>query len=179
MVDILNKELDRLAALLERFLAFARPRSVAVSELHLDDIIDPVVTLVESQASRQDVRVHWERSAPDRIVRGDKEQLTAVIMNLVLNAIQAMPSGGQVTIRSDAALRGKREFIQVSVDDEGPGVPDEMKEKIFEPFVTTKEGGSGLGLAIAARVVDAHGGLLEVARGTRGGAEFRVLLPPA
>jgi signal transduction histidine kinase len=177
MIDILNKELDRLAAVLERFLSFARPKSVTVTDICIDDVIEPVVALVEPQARKQDTRIRWDRCPKPASIRGDKEQLTGVVMNVVLNAVQAMPAGGEVTISSEPATRGKRQFCQITIGDEGPGVPEDLKDKIFDPFVTTKDAGSGLGLAIAARVVDAHDGLIEVGVRKPHGAEFRILLP--
>jgi signal transduction histidine kinase len=177
MIDILNKELDRLAALLERFLSFARPKSVSITDVRLEEVIEPLVALVEPQARKQRVDVRWDRSGSDLSIRGDKEQLAAVLMNVLLNAVQSMPDGGEVTLRAEPATRAKRELCMIRIEDEGPGVPADMKDKIFDPFVTTKEGGSGLGLAIAARVVDAHGGFIEVKDRDMGGAEFRILLP--
>ncbi len=177
MIGILNKELDRLGALLERFLSFARPRPFSVASLSVDEVIEPVLSLLEPQARKQGVELAWERSAVPMSIRGDREQVTTVLMNVLLNAIQAMPDGGTVTVHSDRAARGRKEYCLIRVHDSGPGVPDDMKEKIFNPFVTTKEQGSGLGLAIAARVVDAHEGFIEVHDGEGGGAEFRVMLP--
>jgi len=177
MLDILTKELDRLAALLERFLSFARPRPSAVADVAIDDFIEPVVSLVEAQARKSNVSLQWQRSGPDAVVRGDKEQLTTLLLNLVLNAIQAMPQGGAVRIDTERATRGRRAWWMIRVGDDGPGVPPDMRDKIFDPFVTTKEGGTGLGLAIAARVVDAHHGMIELSERSGGGAEFRILLP--
>lgn len=177
MLDILTKELDRLAALLERFLSFARPRPSAIAEVAIDDFVEPVVSLVEAQARKSNVALQWLRSGPDAVVRGDKEQLTTLLLNLVLNAIQAMPRGGTVRIETEKTTRGRRAWWMIRVGDEGPGVPSDMRDKIFDPFVTTKEGGTGLGLAIAARVVDAHEGMIELSERAGGGAEFRILLP--
>lgn len=177
MLDILTKELDRLAALLERFLSFARPRPSTIAEVAVDDFVEPVVSLVEAQARKQNVSLQWQRSGPEAVVRGDKEQLTTLLLNLVLNAIQAMPRGGTVRIDAERATRGRRGWWMIRVGDDGPGVPPDMRDKIFDPFVTTKEGGTGLGLAIAARVVDAHQGMIELLERAGGGAEFRILLP--
>mgnify|MGYP001766866601 CR=1 FL=1 len=177
MLDILRKELDRMEALLERFLSFARPRATAVEDVAIDDVIGPVVALVETQARKQNVVLKWTSGGEQAVVRGDKDQLTTVVVNLVLNAVQAMPRGGTVRIATERVSRGRRDWWMIRVQDEGPGVPSDLREKIFDPFVTTREGGTGMGLAIVTRVLDAHQGLVELTDRPGGGAEFRILLP--
>jgi two-component system, NtrC family, sensor histidine kinase HydH len=179
MIDILTRELDRLSALLGRFMSFARPLPFCITQISLRELIEPVVSLMEAQARKQNVRIEFDPAGADAAIRGDKQQVTSVLMNLLINAIQAMPSGGSVRIRTQRVSRARRQYGVITLQDTGPGVPDELKDKIFNPFVTTKEQGSGLGLAIAARVVDAHDGLIELRDAQGGGAEFTILLPIA
>ncbi len=179
MVDILLKELDRLGAILEKFLSFARPKDVHVTTVPVVDVIEPVVELLQSQARTGGVEMEWDRACLDLAIRGDRETLKLVIMNLLLNAIQAMPKGGKVAIGCRAFSRGRRIYCEIAIEDSGPGVAEHMVEKIFNPFVTTKDGGNGLGLSIAARIVDQHEGFVTVDKGKAGGAVFRVGLPLA
>ena len=179
MVQILTKEIDRLSAVLERFLSFARVPRFEVNDVALNDLVRPVVELMSSHARQSSVTIEPCPCAQELRVRGDKENLTLVLMNVLLNAIQASPHGGVVTIRCTAEMRRKQAYCAMIVQDQGPGVPEELRERIFDPFFTTRDGGSGLGLSIAARIVDAHGGFIEVTTGSQGGAVFRIVLPRA
>lgn len=107
----------------------------------------------------------------------DPDKMAQVLMNLLLNAIQAMPSGGEVTVGLREETRGGRLFACVEVLDQGPGVPPELRDRIFDPMFTTKPDNAGLGLSISARIVEAHKGMIEVSDSPSGGACFRVLLP--
>ncbi len=177
MVDILSKEIDRLGAVLERFLSFARLPRFEVAEVRVSELVEPVVALMAAQARQSDVTLDAPACPDDLVVRGDRENLTLVLMNVLLNAIQASPQGGVVTVSCQDATVRKQRYCVLAVHDQGPGVPEELREKIFNPFFTTRDNGSGLGLSIAARIVDAHDGFIEVGAGKTGGAVFRVLLP--
>jgi signal transduction histidine kinase len=115
----------------------------------------------------------------------DRQQLTHAIMNVLLNAIQAMPSGGTLTIRADVVTPpdGSRATVsrvaRIAVSDTGPGIPKEYMDRIFEPYFTTKEGGTGLGLALAHRVVVEHRGTIRAENASGGGARFVIELPCA
>lgn len=177
MLDILSKEIDRLTAVLERFLSFARLPRFTVDDVKLRDVVEPVVELMSAQARQSGVTLQCVGCADALVVRGDKENLTLVLMNLVLNAIQASPAGGQVEVRCMRETVRRAHYCVIAVRDQGPGVPDDLREKIFNPFFTTRDAGSGLGLSIAARIVDGHEGFIEVSAAQGGGAVFRVVLP--
>ncbi len=185
MLDLHLREIDRLAATLDRFLAFARPHAVKREEVDLMRVAREVLALVEPQARRAGVRIE-EPTGQAPAVLGDADQIAQVLMNLLLNAIQAQPGGGQVLVRLGEARRGSRRFASIEVVDRGPGVPEDLRERIFNPLFTTRPDGAGLGLSISARIVEAHGGLIEVtdapeapAPAPRPGACFRVFLPAA
>jgi len=178
MVVILRKEIDRLAALLERFLAFARPGSLTLVAVTLSKVVKDAVDLVEPQAKVRRVEIHLEgvgTSAPS--VRGDGSMLTQVLLNLLLNAVQFSPEGGSVWVRITNEARPHGSFVVVSVRDQGPGIPKENQERIFDPFFSTRDQGSGLGLSIASRLMDEHHGAIEVMPSAPQGAEFRLLFP--
>jgi signal transduction histidine kinase len=122
-------------------------------------------------SSKVELRREFEAALPT--VQADRDQLTQVIVNLLTNAEQAMPSGGLCTVR---LRRGPGREVVLEVEDRGPGIPEADRQRIFEPYFTTKAGGSGLGLAIVQRIVTEHGGRIEVGGKTGEGACFRVIL---
>jgi len=175
MVEIHKKELDRLNSLLERFLEFARPAHLDVKQVNICEIIDQTMVLLESQPRKEQVKLSWRKPAEPLRMNGDKEKITQVLFNLFLNAIQNSTQKQQVDIRCGHTSRMKKEYIYVEIQDQGPGIPKHVMEKIFDPFFTTKDKGSGLGLSIASRIVDEHGGFIEVESPACGGALFRIL----
>lgn len=187
--DLVVREADRLNRLLADFLDFARTRVTRVSRLDLGAIANAAAMIATAHPDRRAGVQVQVRVAPDLPpVEGDEDLLHRAVFNLVLNAVQAVGPEGHVFIDVDryrptgehgaasALLTG--ELLTVSVTDDGPGVPPELKDRLFEPFVTGKAGGTGLGLPVVHRAVEAHRGVVLVdslARGTR----FTMLLPIA
>jgi two-component system sensor histidine kinase HydH len=172
-LEIINIESQRLNKLLTGFLEFARPRAPRYQPVEVESVIDSVRTLIAQspQGREAEIRVEVEPGLPE--VECDPEQLKQVLLNLVLNALQASPPGGEVVIRADRT----RENVSIGVRDSGPGVPPAHQDKIFEPFFTTRESGSGLGLAIAANIIRQHGGNLVADHNDDKGMTFRLDLP--
>ncbi len=170
---IAAREVGRLDGLVAEFLAYARPRQPELQTADLSVVIDHVIRLLTPEAERAGIRL--ERRADDDLpfARMDPEQIQQVFFNLVLNGLQAGPPGSAVTIW----LRRDGPAAIIDVVDRGPGVPREGRDRLFEPFVTTKAQGTGLGLAVSHRIVAAHGGRVEYADEPGGGARFRVILP--
>jgi signal transduction histidine kinase len=180
IVDIQMTELHRLRDLLNRFLRFAKPGSVNQAVVDLDEVANHLVELTDVQARRTGIEVVRSPGCRELSVAGDAKALQQVLLNLVLNAIDASPDKGTVEVRCARVERGQRSWHTVSVSDQGPGVPPGKEDEIFNPFVTTKEDGTGLGLSIASRIVDQHNGFIEVTPGPSGdGATFTVFIPPA
>jgi two-component system, NtrC family, sensor histidine kinase HydH len=179
MVAILEKEIDRLAALLERFLAFARPGNLVLARVNLVDILERAMALVRPQADVAHVTLQLESEGAGLLVDGDADKLTQVVLNLLLNAVQFSPQGGWVKVRGQAQSLPHGRFAVVSVTDQGPGIAAENRERIFDPFFSTRQGGTGLGLAIASRLLDEHRGYIEVASVVGQGTEMQVYLPMA
>lgn len=166
---VVLEEVDRLKRIVDEFSHFARLPRPTLAELDLGATIAPLMALYSPHDGlRYDVRL-----ASGVRARADKDQLAQVLVNLVKNAEEAMPEGGLVTVRVRAAETG----AILEVEDEGPGVPAELKDRLFEPYVTTKPQGSGLGLAIASRIATEHGGELSVHDAPRRGTVFRLTLP--
>jgi signal transduction histidine kinase len=173
-VEILTAESQRLNRLLTNFLDFARPRLPRFQWADPAGLIQSVAALARHAARREDVAlsIHLADSLPE--IECDAEQMKQVLLNLVLNAIQAVNGRGEVAIRGFTT--SEELFIEVS--DGGRGIPAEDREHIFDPFFTTKENGTGLGLAVAANIVAQHGGTLTCSANERGpGTTFRVQMP--
>jgi signal transduction histidine kinase len=181
MWEIHRKEIDRLGSVAEKFLSFARPSPLQLREIDLSSVMERAKSLVEAQARRQKVEVLIEEGAPlgHRRVMADKQQVTQVLLNLNLNALQAIgEEGGIVHTTTAIETRGDREYAVVIIENDGSSIPEEDLERIFDPFVTSKSNGSGLGLSIASRIIEQHGGFIEVRnRADQRGVAFSVFLP--
>ena len=171
--DIGAKELARLEGLLGEFLEYARPHDPALRQTDLHEIAERVAALLRSEAERKGVTLTLERSTTLPLLSLDPAQITQVLFNVVLNAIQATMSGGHVRIRESL----EPAWGVIDIVDEGPGIPPEHALRIFEPFFTTKSRGTGLGLAISQRIVTAHHGTMEAISMSPSGSMFRIRLP--
>lgn len=170
--EIAKREVDRLDRLVKEFLSFARPAKPAVAPADVNEVVRSVLLLVEQRAAGQRVSVEAHLAADLPPVAVDSEQIKQVLLNLAINALQAMKDGGRLVFRT---IRGEREGVVIEVEDEGGGVDPAIASRIFDPFFTTKEQGVGLGLSVAYRIVAQHGGTLAVSNGARG-AVFRLAL---
>jgi two-component system, NtrC family, sensor histidine kinase HydH len=186
--QILVKETDRLDAILGRYLDVARPAPADPGRADLAAVLADLVRLTSARARRAGVALVSEVPGGVPAAAIPEDALRQVLLNLVLNAIQALARGGQVTIAATAGepqrLRRPdapvpRRVVQLSVADNGPGIPPEEREHIFDPFYTTKPGGTGLGLAICQRIVQGYRGAIEFEPGRPTGARFIVELPVA
>lgn len=172
-LNVVQQEFDRIADIVGRLLDFQRPQTGQQQPVQVADILDYVVRLAKRQVQRSDVQLvrHVPTDLP--LILAFENQLKQVFLNLILNAAEAMPDGGVVTVTAwyDA------EKLYLEFADTGPGLSAEVQAHLFEPFYTTKADGSGLGLAVSCEIVAYHGGELSV-RSTLGeGAVFRVSLP--
>ena len=175
-------EIDRLTGVLERFLGFARPAAPSLGEVDLRGVAEQLAGLIEAQARRGGAVVALQLGDGPTPVQGDREQLVQAGLAIALNGLDAMAeagSAGSLTIGLEPGSRGRHRFHVLRIDNDGPGIPEELLERIFDPFVTTREEGSGLGLSIAARIVDGHGGWIAAANRPGGGVSFRIWLPAA
>ncbi len=170
--DILIKEVDRLNKVLEDFLRFARPEPIERGRFSPNQSIKQVLELTRQQALRNRVTVEVEL-AEDLEIPGRGEQIQQALLNLVLNALQVMPDGGLLKVSS--SLQANEYGIQVT--DNGPGIAMEDRERIFNPFVTTRDTGTGLGLAITQRIVQGHEGHIVLDSTPGQGASFTLFFP--
>ena len=175
-LHVILEQIVRMENTIQGLLDFARPPEMHQVRHDLRDTLRRALNLVEGRARQQGVVIREESSPAPVLVDGDPEQLHQVFVNLLLNGIDAMPQGGElgVTIQGQEGSDGGCRFI---VCDSGMGIPPDIMERMFEPFVTSKEHGTGLGLAISHRIVMQHGGKLTAANREAGGAVFTVELP--
>ncbi|MDR1686538.1 MAG: hypothetical protein LBR82_08910 [Desulfovibrio sp.] len=167
-------EVDRLDRVVSELLEFARPGVLSTSECSLRELVDRALRLADAdlKAKRIAVKVEEEPDFPPVSVNG--ERLTQALLNLFLNAVQAMETGGELRV---ALGRLPGSEFNISVCDTGPGIPEDVKHSLFTPYFTTKAGGTGLGLAIVHQIVEGHGGTIRVVDAPGRGAVFTITLP--
>ena len=169
----LKTEVERINRQISDFLRYSRPNKLDLQQIEVRDAIKESLRIVEPQAEDQNIKISLiEREDVPPII-GDAEMLRSVFTNLFLNAVQAMEStGGNLGV----TVAAEDESVKIEIKDTGNGIPEENLEKIFEPYFSTKETGTGLGLAIVKKIVDDHGGTIEVESKTGAGATFIVKL---
>lgn len=172
-LQIIQKECRRLDRLLTNFLEFARPRPPAFMSTDIGLVLDSVIVLAGHALSPGCITLSKQLSDNMPVIDCDAEQLKQVMLNLTLNAIQAMPHGGQITL--SAGVEHRQAVIQVV--DEGLGIRPDHLDRIFDPFFTTKANGTGLGLAVAHQIVQQHGGSVVARRNPSEGMTFAIMLP--
>jgi PAS domain S-box-containing protein len=177
-IDRIIKEIDRLNDLLRIFFSFAKPKRLDFVSCHVQDIIKEVKGLLTKEAERNRVTIKEVYADNLPLLPLDFNQMQQVFMNLFLNALQAMPEGGTITVMVDKK-DSQGGVVQVKVIDSGKGIAPEHLTKIFDPFFTTKSKGLGLGLAITHKILKGHGGTIEVESDLEKGATFMLNLPVA
>lgn len=171
---VLEQEISRLERSIQMFLDFARPPRIEKRTFEVREVLDQIVQLLQARAERQGVRI--ERRFPEEpmLLQADVGQIRQVVLNLLLNALDAVAGGGTIWLE----LRPEEgNWLVLSVSDSGGGLPGGLGAQIFEPFVSTKETGLGLGLSICKRIVEAHEGAIQADNRPEGGAVFTVRLP--
>jgi PAS domain S-box-containing protein len=174
-LGIVREELARLTNLLDDFLDLARPRAITFEPVDLSALLGEVATLEEPAARKVGIAIEARVRDGNVLAHANPALMKQVLVNLVLNAIEAMQGRGHGRIVMGAGAHGSAR-VEVTVEDDGPGVPPEIADRIFEPFATTKEAGTGLGLTIVKRVIDRHGGSVRVGPRPGGGTVVRILL---
>jgi signal transduction histidine kinase len=172
-LDLMQGEVRRLNAIVEQFLSLARPLPLKPERLRVEELLTELAALVEADAKAAGVRVTLSVPADLPSLVADRDHLKQVMLNLILNGLQAMPDGGTLTLEAART----RDGLTLAVTDTGPGIPPEALPRVFDPYFTTKARGLGLGLAIARRIVEEHGGTIEVESQPGRGTRFRVVLP--
>src|SRR5579864_630130 len=172
-LDLIEQEIHRLERAVQGFLDYARPPKLQRTACDVSSVVQKTLNLVRGRADRQRVTLQFEEPDSPMILEADAAQLQQVLVNLTLNALDAMPHGGTLEI----AMKPNGDFVEIHVADTGPGIAPELFARIFEPFVTGKETGLGLGLVVSKRIVEEHGGTIKASNRDAGGAEFTLRLP--
>jgi signal transduction histidine kinase len=171
--NVIKQEIDRLDRVIKALLDFGRPAAPTMRPVAVSQVLEDVSLFSRTFATRAKVTVLEEYGTDVPDVMADPEQLKQVFVNLISNAVQAMPRGGTLTIRAGS----ENGFVFVRFTDTGAGIPEEVLKKVFDPFVSTRDDGTGLGLTIVHRIVDDHDGHMEVTSEQGVGTAFTVWLP--
>jgi signal transduction histidine kinase len=174
-LDLITQELHRIESTLQTFLDYARPPKPAWADCDLTRVVQDAVALARGRINQAGITVRLNVPADPCRLLADRTQLVQVVLNLLLNAVDAMPTGGALTI--DLAGQPTEGTVELAVRDTGPGIATDVLSRLFEPFVTGKETGTGLGLVVSRQMVDDHGGTITGSNDPGGGARFVVRLP--
>jgi PAS domain S-box-containing protein len=174
-VNVLDKEIDRLDAVVKRFLDFTRPMEIRLEPTHLAELLGEVLEVAQPQLQKANIQLAQLLPIDVPEVYVDRALLKQAVLNLVLNAAEAMPNGGQLRL----VLSRRGEMAEITVGDTGKGIAPENKQKIFQLFFTTRPGGSGIGLASTFRIVQLHNGSINFTSELGRGTTFRIELPLA
>ena len=182
-LQLAQSELERLMITVRRMLDFYRPGVRDRKLVDINELLERVVELISPQLFKSAIVVHYKLTPDLPLVMAVDDQIKQVLINLILNSMEAMPDGGEIYISTSA---GSDEYIadnslpggvEIIIRDTGPGIPQAERDKVFEPFVSTKEHGTGLGLTVSYGIITAHGGRLDLIDGNSQGACFRIVLP--
>jgi len=171
--DLARTELERLMKTMHRMLDFYRPGAVRMENVDVLDLLKHVLSLTSQQLGQRDIELKTDLPESLPSIYAVNSQIQQIFINLILNSFDAMPGGGSLSI----SARGLEDGIEIIFEDSGPGIPEDQRNNIFEPFFSTKDGGTGLGLTVSYNIVTAHGGTLDLVDGRDSGACFRLFLP--
>jgi signal transduction histidine kinase len=174
-MEIIAREILRLDRVVKTFLDFTRPVELNLTTAALDGLLGEIVELARPQAGAAGIRVEVRQQAEGAEVRVDRDLLKQAVLNVVMNAIQAMPDGGELRFESSATA----EAAEIRISDTGPGIPAELREKVFRLYFTTRKEGSGIGLAMTFRIVQLHDGTIDFTSEPGNGTTFAIRLPLA
>lgn len=176
-IRVIREKLDQLEEIASRFLSYGRSKSGQFSTLNLDTVIAETLQLVRIKLFQSRIHLEYEPSKKEPIISANRGQIQQVLLNLILNAVQAIEGPG--TLRIKTATRKKEQRVQVTIEDTGKGIPDDLQSKIFDSFLTHRTGGTGLGLAIVKSILRGHRGDIRLNHSTPEGSSFSFWLPAA
>ncbi len=176
--DVISEEIRHIDNIVQNFLEFSRPPKLKLQKVSPSNVVDMALQLLRHRLESYgaDVKLDRQRRLPEIVA--DPEQLKEVLVNLLVNACEAMGGSGRIVISEQGGIiEPLGRVVVIKVSDNGPGIPEAIQDKLFEPFFSTKEEGTGLGLSIAARIVEEHGGWLNLKSKEGKGATFTITLP--
>ncbi|MFH0732195.1 MAG: ATP-binding protein [Candidatus Omnitrophota bacterium] len=177
-IGIIGEEINRMEKTVKNFLDFARLPEPDLQNCDINQILEGTISLISLKANSQNIQIDKHFKAAPRELNIDKEQMRQVFLNIMLNSVEAMPSGGVLEISTNKIYNKKEgDILEIKIKDTGLGISDDVKKRLFEPFFTTKPEGTGLGLFIASKIVQMHKGKIEVENPQGKGAALIVKLP--
>jgi len=176
LIDRMQEDCLRLNDLMESVLSYSRQKVDSFKDVNVEHIINRIVHRMKTKFEQSNITTIIKSQASDAIILGDQRSLEQAFINLISNAFDAVRNTGGIISVQIERIETEAEFLKISISDTGPGIPTEIQQKIFEPFVTDKPKGTGLGLAITKRIVEAHKGKIEVET-YPGGTIFKIILP--
>lgn len=172
---VIKDQVDRQNSVIKELLAFGRPGKPNIQKVYVNNLLQAVLTFTEPLVRQHKIKLVKGLSEDLEMVEVDGERIKQVFVNLILNAVQAMPEGGKLSIKTFK----NEQFVKVEFADTGEGIAEEYLPSVFDPFYTTKDGGTGLGLSISHQIIKAHGGFIDVVSTKSEGTVFTVNLPVA
>jgi signal transduction histidine kinase len=176
---IISEKLDQLEEIVTRVLNFGKAPTSLHTRCPLNEIIEDTILLIRLKLVQNDIQLHYLPPQRSPIVDGHKGQLQQVLLNLLINAMQAMPGGGAITISAREEKTEAARLAVVEIADTGSGIPDAVRDRIFDSFLSGRPGGTGLGLGIAKRILLTHHGDITLVSTGKKGTTFRITLPIA
>jgi signal transduction histidine kinase len=175
-LTLVPKEVERMNKIVENLLDFAKPSKQEHIKVDIHGVLTNIKEIMDYDMKKKYIEMELDLEA-DGMITGEQGPLTQVFLNIILNSIQAINEKGNIWIKTKNIYENNKDFLYIIIEDSGSGIPPKIMENIFNPFFTTKEKGTGLGLAIAFRIVQKHGGNIEVKNRKEGGARFELRLP--
>jgi two-component system, NtrC family, sensor histidine kinase HydH len=178
LASYISGEVNRLSSFVTRFLDFARPQQLTLDHEKVTDVLDAALARVVDRYPEARVRITREYDAALAPIELDEEMCQSAFVNIIQNAYEAMgESGGELRVTAHAATREMQRGVEIKICDSGPGIPVQLREEVFNPFVTMKKEGTGLGLSIVSKVIDEHHGSIRIEDAPGGGACFVIFMP--
>lgn len=171
---LVPSEVERINNIVHRLLDFSKPAPPSFQNTNIAQLIDDTLEFLNNDFLKKHIVIEKNYEKDDCLVRIDPSQIKQVLLNIILNAMDAMPKGGKITIKTIAHSNG---HLEIAIADTGSGISKEHLKHIFDPFFTTKDSGSGLGLSIVHQIIQNHGGKIEAESEIGNGSVFRIKLP--
>ncbi len=176
--DVISEEIDHIDTIVQNFLEFSRPPRLKMQSASPSTVVDTAIQLLRYRLESYHVKVTVHRDKILPAIDADPDQLKEVLVNLIVNACEAMTGGGAIDIRESlSGTPPDRQQAKIRIIDNGPGIPPAVIKKVFDPFYTTKEDGTGLGLSIVSRIIREHGGRVDLTSTEGRGTTFSIVLP--
>jgi signal transduction histidine kinase len=172
-VEMFQSESKRLSRIIEQFLTLAKPSKLELNLIDINKTIQEILALVQQQAQENRIVIECDLDPPSGVLYGDEDQIKQVILNIILNAFVAMPDGGKLNVKT----QHMPEYVKIEIADSGAGIPEEIQDKIFDLYFTTKKDGGGVGLSVCKNIIKAHDGRIEFESERGKGTVFIIHLP--